>query len=129
MIIAVKDGISKSFSPEAWQWMGKDKNGWVEKDSIPTTNISNTKPSTGQGEKVEKPKKQTTKNIVADLNTATDAEFLSLVEKEVPASKIKDFLDMEEITYANTATDAELAIILKDHLKGDIAELKNKFGI
>ena len=128
MIIAVKDGISKSFSPEAWQWMGKDKNGWVEKDSIPTTNISNAKPSTGQGEKVEKPKKnQTTKNIVADI--ATDAEFLYLVEKEIPAPRIKDFLDMEEITYANTATDAELAIILKDHLKGDIAELKNKFGI
>lgn len=127
MIIAVKDGIEKPFSPEAWQWMGKDKNGWVEKGAIPTADISNAKPSTGQAEKVEKPKKQSTKNIATDL--ATDAEFLSTVEKEVPASRIKDFLDMEEVTYANTATDAELAIILKDHLKGNIAELKNKFGI
>lgn len=128
MIIAVKNGIYKSFSPESWQMMGKNKNGWIEKDSIQTSDISN-KPSTGQAEKIEKPKKQTTKNIVIEDSKSTDAEFLSIVEKEIPSSKVKDVLDMDEVPYSNASTDAELAIVLKDHLKGDIASLKNKFGI
>lgn len=132
MILASKNGITKQFSPYAWQMLGKDKSGWVEAEALTTEGVKTEKPSTGQA-KVEKPKRQSTEGVKtspAKVETTTGIdEFTKLVEENVSATKIKDYFDYADVKYSNASTDAELNAQLKEQLAGDIAKLKEIFGL
>lgn len=142
--------MKKTVTQLAWDNMGQNKNGWeVETDhEQPVTNEVKNAPAPGTAKtsnaavtnEVAKPEKtdseSTTianevKNAPEDTEPSgvvLDPEFFKAA-RGLSKSQIKDFLDINQVTYKQNAGHDALISILGKHLKGDIETLKSEFSL
>jgi hypothetical protein len=142
MIIAVKNGLTKKFTPISWELLGENKNGWVEKTEAEVTNkVTKEIPPSGQKtENIVKPKVATK---VTDSVEKTEAEvklpdlepsdklkqeFNEIAEKISP-NTIKDYFDAVEVKYKANDKLSVLIGLLYENLSGDVELLKSKFSL
>ncbi len=142
MIIAVKNGVQKTFSEHAWKLLGKTKNGWAEINGVQTVNtIKKEMPGTGTAEKpkpqvventvekkTEEVKEKVENNVVTETIDVKEIFFNTIKEKAVTKTQIKDYLDSKEVTYKANDTLETLAGILFEQL-GTVEKLTLEFSL
>lgn len=145
--------LQKRFSEESWRMMGKDKNGWSKlTDSVATNNaVKKSVPETGEKAVATK---QTASNTVTDEKidsvatnkvenesaavkatptveaSEVENEFFGLVVANgITKSTLKNELDEKNESYKSSDSLEVLSGLVIKSYNGDIAALKEKFGI
>jgi hypothetical protein len=159
MNLVIKKGDQrKKITDVAWDLMGSNKNGWeIVSDSTQTVSneVKSDPPSTGDKKPDPPVKPQTVSNEVANNNSTQTvsneassqeakntspaiteeeqpvkaSEEFKLIAEELTSGPIKDFLDMNQVSYRSNAKKSDLIDILAWHLKNDVESLKTEFGL
>ncbi len=146
-VLAEKNGRRKKFTREAWENLGTNTNGYtlvIEVNQIAENEVAIPEPPSGQVQKIEDQivENQVAKNDTVDqlaknnLETKTETpnvdevdqdEFYQLAKNNLKRATLKDYLDINHISYKQNDTHDALIEILSGTLENNIEKLKSEF--
>lgn len=144
-LLTIRKGtMTKTITPYAWDLMGENKNGWELAES--SDQIISNEVVTSRGKQPEvidagpvinevvPAANEVVSNEVEEpqiiSNEVTQSSFVEeALKAKIKPGMLKDYCDINGLSYKQKDKPETLLQIIGDHLNGDIEKFKSEFGI